>query len=267
MNRIPLFDSLTHPTISGDWLLPRYKGVSHFSTLIEQMTISGTARSLAVGMEGVGDYDEKSFVELTRSWEGLLLPIAYFPVGDWKDRKGIVSKLKSLKKMGYVGIKLHPRFSGFSLTDMILPTIIKEAVACGLGVLFCTHFYSPSQFKLRNNLDTLLTMLTSIDDSPIILLHGGTVRLLEMMEIARCLKNVVLDLSSTICKYQGSSLDSDIKFLFSQFDERICIGSDFPEYSQAFLRDRFEEMSVGINPEKLRRVACENLESYFSCLS
>ena len=53
--------------------------------------------------------------------------------------------------------------------------------------------------------------------------------------------NVLLDLSNTLLRYQGSSLDRDIAWLFRSFDRRICIGSDYPDYEPGQLRARFEQ--------------------------
>ena len=61
-----------------------------------------------------------------------------------------------------------------------------------------------------------------------VLLHGGDVQLLRYAELVRFNANLILDLSLTIMKYAGSSLDADLSFLFREFDRRICIGSDHP---------------------------------------
>jgi hypothetical protein len=55
-------------------------------------------------------------------------------------------------------------------------------------------------------------------------------------------ENYLLDLSMTMMRYKGSSIELDIKFLFENLDERICIGSDFPEYSIQKTKERFIEL-------------------------
>jgi predicted TIM-barrel fold metal-dependent hydrolase len=82
------------------------------------------------------------------------------------------------------------------------------------------------------------------------------------MEIARAFNNVLLDLSFTINKYIGSSLDLDIKYLFESFDQRICIGSDFPQYSISEMRNRFNIFAENINAEKALNIAIKNLTNF-----
>ena len=64
-------------------------------------------------------------------------------------------------------------------------------------------------------------------------------------------------------KYRGSSLDQDIKFLFKNFDERICIGSDYPEFSQNELIKCFKYYSKNISKKKRENIAFNNLNNFF----
>jgi len=75
-------------------------------------------------------------------------------------------------------------------------------------------------------------------------------------------KNLLLDLSFTIMKYEGSSIDLDIRFMFRNFDRRICIGTDHPEYSPAALEKRFSFFSQGLSEEKKQNIAYMNLTGF-----
>jgi len=66
----------------------------------------------------------------------------------------------------------------------------------------------------------------------------------------------------TICKYEGSSIDLDLEFMFQQFDRRICIGSDFPEYTLAKLRERFKLLSKNIDLKKKENITFRNISSF-----
>jgi hypothetical protein len=96
-----------------------------------------------------------------------------------------------------------------------------------------------------------------------ILMHGGDVNLLGLMEIIRPYQNILLDLSFTLCRYEGSSVDLDMRYLFKNFDQRICVGSDNPQYSLADLRRRFEELTTGVDLEKRLNAAHRNLLAIF----
>lgn len=260
---IPIFDSLVHPTLNGSWILPKWPECASISKLKEQMQTNNVCGAFAVGMVGIGGYEEDKFLCMVRQeGECKLFPIAFFSF-DKETGTDCEKRLWEIKNKGYSGIKLHPRIGGFLLDDVRLPLVIDKANELGLVVLLCTYFYSNKQDMTVNNIDNLGKLLSKIKDcSKVVLLHGGGVRLLETMEIVRAFPNTLLDLSLTFCKYAGSSLDIDIKFLFEHFDQRICIGTDHPEFSHKELRERFEYFSEGISDIKLENIAYKNIMKF-----
>lgn len=262
MNNIPIFDSLTHPTLNGDWILPRYPQKSKIDDLLLDMDANNVCNAFAVGMKGIGGYIEVKYSEFILSKTDKLIPVAFFDVNEYDDIQSITDKLKYLKLLKYRGIKLHPRLGNFNLLNQLIPEIIKIANDNNLIVLFCTFFYENGHNVISNNIESLLNLLIKIPNEKIILLHSGTVRLLELMEIARAFKNILLDLSFTLCKYKGSSLDMDIQYLFDNFDKRICLGSDFPELSIKDMRIRYNHFSENIDNEKAKNIAFGNLQNF-----
>jgi len=262
MNNIPIFDSLTHPTLTGDWIMPRYPNKSILENMLDEMSLNNIFKAFAVGMKGIGGYDEQKYVNFILSKTDKFIPIAFFDVTQIASEQDIIVRIEELKKMNYKGIKLHPRIGGFDLRNKYLPLIVKIANKEGLSVLLCTYFYSNAEKSHINSADNLIRLLEHISEERIVLLHGGGVNLLTYMEIARAFTNVLLDLSLTFCKYEGSSIDLDLKFMFESFDRRICIGSDYPEFGFFNLRERFEYFSENINDEKLENIAWRNLSNY-----
>lgn len=262
-SHIPIFDTLTHPTLDGNWIMPKYPLCSKVEDLIVQMQLHNVCGAFAVGMEGIGGYDEDSFINMVSNCQEInLFPIAFYTIAD-KSEEQIHQDLCSIKDKGYCGIKLHPRIGHFQLNNPLLPNVINLANRFGLVVLFCTYFYNNQIGSFTNNVDALGEMLTNISsDSKIILLHGGGVRLLEVMEIVRAFPNTLLDLSLTMCKYAGSSLDMDIQFLFQQFDRRVCVGTDHPEISHKQLRERFDYFASFTTIEKAENIAYKNIVSF-----
>ena len=261
MNSVPIFDSLTHPTISSDWILPRYPKRAKIHELLKGMEENNVQWAFAVGMKGIGGYNEEKYIQLVNYHSDRLRSIAYFDPNDFKNLKDIQKKLRHIKRIGYAGIKLHPRISNFNLNYNIA-TIIKAANDIQLLPLLCTYPYSKNNARFINP-DSLMDFLVLLEDAKVVLLHSGAVRLLEYMEIARVFNNVLLDLSLTLCKYEDSSIDTDIRFLFKHFDKRICIGSDFPEFSLRKLRERFELFSDKIPKEKKENIAHRNILNFF----
>lgn len=259
-NAIPIFDSLTHPTINGDWC--GKNSLARLKTLLEEMSSNNILWAFAVGMKSIGDYSTEHYIKYlnnNNNTQSKLFPVAFFDPNEM-EQISTLQFLKSIKSLGYVGIKLHPRLSHFSFLDDFLPVVIDTANELGLTVLLCTYSYSNTHISPINNINNLIRLLLKIDPkSRLILLHGGAVRLLEMMEVTRAFNNILLDLSFTLCKYKGSSLDLDISFLFNNFDRRICIGSDFPEFNLSYLRERFNYFSHTIEKEKAENIAYKNI--------
>jgi predicted TIM-barrel fold metal-dependent hydrolase len=260
MNKIPIFDSLTHPTIDGNWILPKYPDHAGIDILKNQMREAEIKWAFAVGMKGIGSYSEKEYINFIKnSGDENIYPIAFYEPSNSKVKE-IIQDLKRIKKYGYYGIKLHPRISNFLIDDKIA-IIIKIANDLRLIVMFCTYSYSnTSAYKITP--ESIMEMLSKVDNSKVILLHAGSVRVLEYMEIARAFSNVLLDLSLTICKYTESSIDKDLLFLFRNFNKRICVGSDHPEYLLNTLRERYEFFSEEISIEKKERIGFKNIINF-----
>jgi len=261
MVSIPIWDTLSHPTIDGNWLNVRYDGQSFIDDIITQMRDNNIKGAFAVGLKGVGKYDENYYLDLIKSrGQSLFRPIAFFDFVNLNQVE-IANKLTEIKKKGYCGIKLHPRIGNFLITDERLPYIIDKANELNLIVLLCTFFYSNHQSLLSNNIERLGDLLMAIKpESDIILLHGGLTRVLETMEMVRFFPNALLDLSLTICKYAGTHLDCDFEYIFKWFDRRTSIGTDSPEIGYKQLRDRFDYFAGKTSREKAENIGFKNIE-------
>jgi predicted TIM-barrel fold metal-dependent hydrolase len=104
-------------------------------------------------------------------------------------------------------------------------------------------------------------LLSALEGVPMVLMHSGSVRLLEMAEVVRGFPSALLDLSFTLCKYEGSSLDDDLYFLFRTMDQRLCVGSDYPEFSARDLRRRFNRLATGLCRHRAENIGFRNLST------
>jgi len=258
--KIPVFDSLAHPTIDGNWILPEYAGRSRIDNLTKQMMESCVKWLFAVGMKGLGNYSDKGYIKFIKDCKNKNIYSVAFYEPPVSGKGSVLQDLKKIKGYGYHGIKLHPRISKF-IIDGAIADIIKSANDSGLAVFLCTYFYSNTK-ALKNTPEMIMEMLSKTAGAKVILVHSGAVRLLEYMEIARAFPGVLLDLSMTICKYMGSSIDDDLSFLFNNFDRRICVGSDFPEYSLMNLRERYDFFSKELPEDKKINIGYKNIARF-----
>lgn len=259
MSRPAIFDSLTHPMPDGNWLHARYHGTNTIDALLTQMRDAHVTKAFAVGLGAdIGGYHEDTYADWVRAASPYLLPVAFCDIPT-AIQMGATAYVQRLKDRGYVGLKIHPRIAQITLAHPILPEIITAAHGAHMLVLVCTYFWSAQVNAYESDITAIQRLLCAVAGCKVILLHGGAVRLLEVAEIVRHFPRVMLDLSFTLCKYAGSSLDADIRYLFAQFDRRICIGSDSPEFTLHDMRTRFELLSEGLDAARVSRIAADNL--------
>jgi len=256
---VPIFDCVTHPTLDGSWMNnPTYRS-NDVASLLSEMKASRVSWAFCIGMPGVGQYEAERYAShILESGNGLF-PVAVLDLREEWSAGAIGRTIGRLKTCGYVGVKVHPRLSAVTYDDPRVAEVIKETAAAGLVAMLCTYSFEPSPRCSRNTIAALSDLLVDCEGAPLILLHGGGVRLLEVAELVRCHASTLLDLSFTLLKYQGSSLDLDMRFLCDHFDRRVCVGSDSPEFGLAAMRERFDALTNGVAREKIENIAFRNL--------
>tara|TARA_Y100000768_G_scaffold385611_1_gene372080 strand:+ start:6554 stop:7327 length:774 start_codon:yes stop_codon:yes gene_type:complete len=252
-----LFDSLGHATVNGSWLDSQLDASfkSYSSKLKKNKYIGGAV----VGLAGINAYKHLDFLDMSKDYDNLY-PIAGFdPVNE------DISEIENLKKMGFYGIKIHPRFSNVDFLDNR-----KELVKCfrvcadiDFPIFLCTFY----QCKIENYQSTdphylITSILKESPTTKVLMVHGGVHDLMKYCDLARFNENILIDLSLVMMKYPSSSIDHDIKFLFNNFDRKISIGSDYPEYGLKEVKDRFEFFSIGISSEKKENIANKNISNF-----
>lgn len=254
---IPLFDSLSHPTLSGDWF---NRGLdATFETLVKKMREASFVRACAVGMSGHEGYEHVAFAERCRAFPQLVPVAGVSP----KSTPEIDRELDLVRDLGFYGIKLHPRLSNFSLDDPRLVDTFNSASRRDLPVFLCTYFHTSAEaYPQHDPLYALAQTLKAAPKTRLVLLHGGTVELMRWMQFVRHMPNVLLDISFTMMRYRGASLDSDLAWLFDGFQNRTCTGTDHPEWSHAEVTKRFAELSAGANRDAVRKIGGLNLAEF-----
>ena len=251
---IPIFDSSTHPTNNGKWI--GGKEGNTFDNLIIELKKSNYLGCCAIGLSGIGDYDHIVFIANCNKYN--MIPIA----GLDPFSVNIENEIRTIKELGFKGIKIHPRFSNVNLHEdrKLLSNILQYSQKTDLVVFLCT--YAHTDLSHYPNYDPFYSITSILKESPetkVVILHGGVECLLSYSQLVRHNPNLLLDLSYTIIQYQESSIDLDIKYLFNHLDKRICIGTDWPEFSHSVLRDRFESLSESVSENKKRNIAYKNI--------
>jgi len=253
------FDSLVHTTPDGSWL-----GADRFDAsvirLTDDMAAAGVGRACLVAIAGF--IDNQHVLEVASGNPGRFVPIGSIdpcslPGGE------VDEAVADIAAQGFAGLKLHPRLNEYDPLDERCLDAIRGAGRHGL-VLFLDTFFRQRGVPTRHPLDVIDHIAIACPDTQIVLLHGAGAALLETSELVRLHKQLVLDVSFTLLKYAGSSLDDDLRYLFSRLDQRVVAGSDFPEYLPSEALARVENMMDGLPPEKRQNVLYDNLARIFS---
>lgn len=253
---IPIFDSLCHPTLTGNWF--ENNAVSKFNELEQDLNDSSFIGAAAVGIHGIENYNHENFIEKCKISK-LLYPVAGFNI----NANNMKKEMNDIIELGYKAIKIHPRFNNFNFDIKSMKNLFSLASDNDIIIFYCSYQHSfIQQYPAIDPFYFLVNSLKDISNLKIILLHGGDIDILKYAELVRFNYNILLDLSMTLFKYKGSSIDLDIDFLFNNFDQRICIGTDFPEYSHQKLRQFFEKKSATIEKRKLENIAYKNIMSF-----
>lgn len=254
---VPIFDSLSHPTLTGRWISGDLD--ASFASLDRELGATGFCGACAVGLAGLEGYSHDSFWKACASYPALV-PVAGLHPGS---PQPLAAELDRIASLGYRAVKVHPRLSRFEPTAEILGAIFQAASARKLVVFYCTYLHTPiDRYPATDPFYALVGGLKRAPGARVVLMHGGDVQALRYAELARFNPDLLLDLSFTMLKYRGSSLDADLSFLFHEFDRRICIGVDHPEFTHRALRARFDELAAGLAQDKAHNIAHRNLETF-----
>jgi len=255
MKKIKYFDSLLHPTISGRWPSSQLVcSFRHISSLLQNQEFIG---GCAVGLWGVEQYDHHKFIQYCNEFPSLVPIAGLEPFSD-----NLTTEIEQIKKLGFKGIKIHPRQSKFNLEkdEAIAYKIFSTSASLNLPIFFCTYITDklgkmPSSDPYWN----LVRVLNKTPETKLILLHGGVTQLLRYAELVSQNTNLLLDLSFTLQRYKDSSLFDDMKMLANRLDQRICIGSDYPDYTPDQTYKIICKLCNGLSKEKINNICYKNL--------
>ncbi len=210
---IKLFDSLSHPTLSGTWV----KGeVSTFSQLGNDLSARPVSSVPALWeLREWGITPAESYIKACRQ-NPSLIPVAGFDPGA---NESVAGQIALVKRLGFEGIKIHPRFSGPELSSPLMEEVFRNATEQGLPIFLCTYHHGPvSKFPDADPFFLLIHVLKRVPEARVVLVHGGDVQVLFLLRgVGAFLIRICSWISPlTLMKYRGSSVDDDLRFPLSK---------------------------------------------------
>ena len=134
-----------------------------------------------------------------------------------------------IQKLGFVGLKLHPRLQGFNLDDSNTYRLVAAAAELDVPVLIDAF---PDGDWLMRGFDPLAfaRLAKANPTARIIIAHFGGHHCLDFMMMAKRLPNVWFDLSYSLLYYAGSPVVDNILYCCRSMKyRRIFYGSDYPD--------------------------------------
>jgi predicted TIM-barrel fold metal-dependent hydrolase len=256
------FDSLVHVTRDGGWI--NGKDDASYSRLIVELDRAAIGRACLVGLAGV--VDNRYVLDCAQASSGRLVPIAGVDPSRCADAAAIVDEIARRAAEGFAGIKLHPRLNGYDPAGSRCVAAIRAASEQRL-IVFLDTLFRQKVHATGYAADVIDRIAHDCAGAQIVLLHGGGAALLDVAEIVRLHPSLTLDLSFTVLRYAGSSLDADIRWVMGKLDQRLVIGSDMPEYTPAEAFESAERLARGLPPEKWANISFGNLERLFPAAS
>lgn len=254
------FDSLVHVTEDGTWLGGTRYDASEGRLMRELDACGPSTRACLVAI--AGHASNEAVEQVYEKHPGRFIPVGSIDPSRCADPTEVDAQIATLARRGFLGLKLHCRLNGYDPLHENALSAIESAGRHGLVVFLCTLFRQ-RDLATRHPSDIVDIIATENRDVPIVLLHGTGAMPLSLFEMVRMHPQLILDVSFTIMRYAGSSVDQDLRFIFRGLDQRVTVGSDFPEYTPGEAMRRFETLSKGLPPEKIENIRFRNLERLF----
>ena len=252
-----IIDTNLHVTVDDKW--DKKISSNKFKKILEIYKKYKLKGFCAVGIPNVGKYNHSDFLKKISKFKFI------HPVAGLNLKKNIEKEFKEIHMLGYRSVKIHPRSCNSNFNNIDTDKITFFLKKYKFNVLLCTYFNQ----KIENTYseDPKISIIKLIkklnNNNKVVLMHGGCERIMEFAELIRFDDNIYLDLSLTIMKYENSSIDKDIKYLFQHYDRKITLGSDFPEVNYKYFINRRRLFSKGISNDKKNNIFFKNAKKIF----
>lgn len=253
-----IIDSLTHVTPDGRWFsTPCDASEDH---LLREMDEAGVAKAVVVALAGYVDNDFVAQV-CARHPDQLIPGASINPVAYSTPKQAAIETRALLSDGRFAVLKLHPRLNRYDPLDSRCLATLEEIAAgdASLPIWLDTYLRYCGGLLKKPPVDTVHELVGRFPSLDFVLLHSGGADTLRLAEAIRDCPNAFLDVSYTMHRYRGGSVEMDLKYLLRVFDQRMVFGSDFPEISISEAIADFDSLSSNLGAEIRACVMGDNL--------
>jgi predicted TIM-barrel fold metal-dependent hydrolase len=171
-----------------------------------------------------------------------------------------------VEKLGFIGLKLHPRLQNFDLDDPAVCRLVGFAGEIKTPVLIDAF---PDGDWLMMGFDPLAfaRLAKNCSKTQIIIGHFGGHHCIDFMMLAKRLPNIWFDFSYSLLYYKGSPVMHNLLYCCRSMNyRRIFYGSDYPDRSiKATVQQTLGIMDAhGVEGSNLNQLMAENAMEFFN---
>ncbi|QUI70396.1 amidohydrolase family protein [Pseudoalteromonas sp. M8] len=239
----------------NSWQFPKLDEA--INELEHQMTSANISKAVLLHLQ-IQPWSKEELAKAL-SGKGKFIPFVNIHPMD-EDAKQALSL--SISKLGYQGLKLHPRLQKYSPDDERVITLCRYSGELNAPVLLDAF---PDGTALMQGFDPLAfaRLAKACPDTSFIWAHMGGHKVIDFMMLAKRLPNVFMDCSYSLLYYRGSSVVDDLMYAMKSMRyDRIFYGSDYPDRSLSdSLTQSLEQFKkYNVQGEALEKILVQNFE-------
>jgi predicted TIM-barrel fold metal-dependent hydrolase len=251
-----IIDANAHITEDGKWFNSQL--TANAQTLLKQMDSAGVDKAVLVPFHGITSND---YIINTVSQypDRFIAGCSINPVQQTK--ADIKVELTRLADNEVRICKLHNRLHKYEPSNNLVYDFLElnEGLEKPMIISICGILANKNISPELTPVQHFHKLTSSFPNTIFIIMHAAGTHALSLYEAVKDNPNVYLDLSFTISKYKGSSVDFDIAFLIEKFDRRLIWGSDFPEFNVEQSLIDFNKLATTVADSKKRNILSSNL--------
>ncbi|MBN2384734.1 amidohydrolase family protein [bacterium] len=195
-----------------------------FAALCQEREQTNISHCVVLALEQLG-LDNRDLAHLAEGHDWIIPFMSLNPL-----EPDVVDQLKNLLgSYPYRGLKLHPRFQKFGLSDERVVGLVRSAAEHGLPVLIDSFPYYPDYYP-EISPAAFHELARHAPEATIIIAHACAHRVIEAMFVAKANPNVYLDMSFSLLYFRGSSVIDDLVYVLRGLQgNKVLYGSDYPD--------------------------------------
>lgn len=196
--------------------------------------------------------------------KGIKFPYYTASCIDFKNQNSISFYEKFLFAFGSKNIKIHPRLSNLSVSE--ITNIIWKLKNVEFENVIVDAFGYGHSIKNHIGIELAIEIASAYPDKKVIIAHSGGERLLECFLYTRDLSNIYYDISLTCTYLKGTHVEQDLIHMMKYNSSKIVFGSDYPDFTPEEALNSILDMCnmADLNEEQVQNILYNNALSIYS---